>query len=102
MPSCLTKRHPHADTAAYQTKALKPLAIDIAAISCSGGSLSAAVDKRRAPYSVVGSAVKSVFDYYLQNQPSVGIPDTKLRWNSHITSLAKKLGSAIYAVKRIR
>ncbi|GBP62846.1 hypothetical protein EVAR_44701_1 [Eumeta japonica] len=31
------RRHPYADTAAYQTKALKPLAIDIAAMSCSGG-----------------------------------------------------------------
>ncbi|GBP78954.1 hypothetical protein EVAR_57830_1 [Eumeta japonica] len=41
-------------------------------------SLSAAVDKRRAPNSGVGSAVKSVFDYYLQNQPSVGIPDIQL------------------------
>ncbi|GBP82026.1 hypothetical protein EVAR_52230_1 [Eumeta japonica] len=45
MPRCLTKgthravtrrRHPYADTAAYQTKALKPLANDIAAMSCFG------------------------------------------------------------------
>ncbi|GBP43607.1 Probable RNA-directed DNA polymerase from transposon BS [Eumeta japonica] len=27
---------------------------------------------------------------------------SKLRWNSHITRLAKRLGSAVYAVKRIR
>ncbi|GBP21532.1 Probable RNA-directed DNA polymerase from transposon BS [Eumeta japonica] len=28
--------------------------------------------------------------------------DSKLRWNSHITRLAKRLGSAAYAIKRIR
>ncbi|GBP62951.1 Probable RNA-directed DNA polymerase from transposon BS [Eumeta japonica] len=28
--------------------------------------------------------------------------DSKLRWNSHITRLAERLGSAAYAVKRIR
>ncbi|GBP94479.1 hypothetical protein EVAR_67191_1 [Eumeta japonica] len=44
-------------------------------------SLSAAVDKRRAPNSGVGNAVKSEFNYYLQNQPSVGIPDIVTKSN---------------------